>query len=230
MTHKDTSTSPAAKGDTNTDRVYDDIAESWYNHRHWTRFRKELEAVAGRWQSGSVLNVGSAHGPDFLPFGKAFKLVGMDLSGRMLRLGIKYRNKHDFEADLVQADARHLPFSDRSLDWAIAVATYHHIAGQAERKLAFDELRRVLRPKGEAFITVWNRWQPKFWFRGKEIMVPWHTRQDAHDRYYHLFSRHELEAELRLARFELMKLPGVSSRSLLDAFSPNICLLVRKSG
>ena len=48
-------------------RVYDEIAESWYGLRHWTRFRQELEEVAARWETGTLLNVGCAHGPDFLP-------------------------------------------------------------------------------------------------------------------------------------------------------------------
>ena len=33
--------------------VFDRIAESWYNFFHYTRFRTELEALAGRWQKGN---------------------------------------------------------------------------------------------------------------------------------------------------------------------------------
>jgi len=82
------------------------------------------------------------------------------------------------------ADAVSLPFSDSSFDWAISVATYHHIRYKEEREEALDELRRVLRPGGEAFITVWNRWQPKFWFSRKEVAVPWRTKGKTLYRYY----------------------------------------------
>lgn len=214
----------------NPDMVYDDIAESWYNRRHWTRFREELDALAGRWKGGRLLNVGSAHGPDFLPFTGSFELVGMDISAGMLRMGLKYRKKHRIEAELVQADARRLPFSDASFDWAIAVATYHHIGSREERKMAFAELRRVLRPGGEAFITVWNRWQPKFWSRGKETMVPWRAKRGTFNRYYYLFSRGEIAAELKAANLEVVQLqPQTTFRSPLAAFRPNICLLVKKA-
>ena len=230
MTQKEPQSNTNAYTSGKPDMVYDNIAESWYNRRHWTRFRSELASLAERWQSGRLLNIGCAHGPDFLPFGKSFRLVGLDVSSGMLRMGLKYRKKHGFEADLVQADARHLPFADRSFDWAIAMATYHHIGSREERKAAFTELRRVLKPEGEAFITVWNRWQPKFWTRGKETLVPWRTRHGTFDRYYYLFSRREMAAELRAADFELIRiLPRTSLHSPFAAFAPNICLHIRKT-
>ncbi|GAH98616.1 unnamed protein product, partial [marine sediment metagenome] len=65
---------------------------------------------------------------------------------------------------------------DDTFDWAIAVATYHHIQGDEQRQKTFQELRRVLKPDGEAFITVWNRWQPGFWLKGKEVNIAWKSK------------------------------------------------------
>jgi SAM-dependent methyltransferase len=74
-------------------------------------------------------------------------------------------------------------FIDGAFDWAISVATYHHLRDNRESQTALDELRRVLKPGGEAFITVWNRWQPRFWFSRKEVAVPWRTKNKTLERY-----------------------------------------------
>ena len=209
--------------------VFDQIASGWYSFRHRTRFGSELEMLAGRWQKGRLLNVGCAHGPDFLPFRQNFELHGIDFSAEMLRLAQRYSRKFNFSASLSLADVGYLPYHDETFDWAISVATYHHIKGERERQAALDELRRVLKPGGEAFITVWNRGQPRFWFSGKEVAVPWRTKEKTLERYYYLFSYPELEELVKEAGFSLLKsFPESTYRYPLKFFSKNICLLVRK--
>ena len=209
--------------------IFNQIAPGWYNFRHWSIFRSELEMLAQRWQRGRLLNIGCAHGPDFLPFKEAFDLYGLDFSAEMLKLAQKYSHKFKFRVNLSLADAVHLPYHDESFDWAISVATYHHIKGTEERLAALSELRRVLKPGGEAFITVWNRGQPRFWFRHREVAVPWHRRGKTLYRYYYLFSYAELERVVKQAGFEVLKsFPESSYRFPIKTFSRNICLLVRK--
>ena len=209
--------------------IFDKIAPSWYNFRHWTIFRNELEALADRWQRGRLLNIGCAHGPDFLPFKKDFALYGIDFSAEMLRYARRYSGKFGFHASLTMADARHLPYADETFEWAMSVATYHHIKGEDERLKAWLELRRVLKPGGEGFITVWNRWQPRFWFHRKEVAVPWKTRDKTLYRYYYLFSYGELEKLAKRAGFAIVKsFPENAYHRPVKFFSRNICLLVRK--
>jgi len=214
---------------TNKD-IFDQIASSWYNFRHWSIFRSELEMLARRWQKGRLLNIGCAHGPDFLPFTRNFDLYGVDFSTEMLKLARKYAQKFNFAVSLSVADVSHLPYADRTFDWAISVATYHHIKGREEKLAALSELRRVLKPGGEAFITVWNRWQPRFWFKPKEVAVPWRKRDKTLERYYYLFSYPELEKLVKTAGFEVLKsFPESSYHFPIKFFSRNVCLLVRKA-
>ncbi len=212
-----------------TKEIFDQIAPGWYNYRHWTIFRKELEALAKRWRRGRLLNVGCAHGPDFLPFKDGFELHGVDFSPAMLQLARKYAAKFKLSLALVEADARRLPYADDAFDWAVAVATYHHIEDSEGRLRALQELRRVLRPGGEAFITVWNRWQPRFWLKRRDTLVPWRSHDKTFYRYYHLFSYRELEALARQAVFEVLKsFPESSYKFPVKTFSRNVCILVRK--
>jgi tRNA (uracil-5-)-methyltransferase TRM9 len=213
-----------------TRETFDEIAPAWYNYRHHSLFRAELEALARRWGRGRLLNVGCGHGADFIPFKDSFELHGVDFSPGMLRQAEKYAAKCGFSARLSEADAREIPYPDASFDWAIAVATYHHLETETARKRALKELYRVLRPGGEAFVTVWNRWQPRFWFRRRDILVPWRQREKTLYRFYHLFSYRELERLARRAGFEVVKMyPESRYRFPVRMFSRNICLLVRKA-
>jgi len=210
-------------------RVFDQIAESWYRVRHWPLLREELEELARRWRGGKLLNVGCAHGPDFLPFRGGFELWGVDSSPPMLKQGVRYSAKFNFHANLIVADALALPFPDNTFDWAISVASYHHIKGKKERERAFWELRRVLKPGGEAFLTVWNQGQPRFWLKSKEQEVPWKLRDKTVYRYYHLFSYGELKKLLSKVGFEIITLsPEKSYHFPIRSFSRNICVLVKK--
>lgn len=211
------------------DDVFNQIAPSWYNFRHHSIFSTELRMLAERWKSGSLLNLGCAHGPDFLPFVNDFELHGVDFSCEMLNLAGKYATKYRYNVSLSLADVSHLPYADKSFDWVISAATYHHIKGKAAREDAFRELRRILKPGGEAFITVWNRWQPRFLFKSRELHVPWQKKDKTLYRYYYLFSYREIEELAKDNGFLVLRsFPESSYRLPLKMFSRNICLLLRK--
>lgn len=208
--------------------AFDRIAESWYRVRHWPLLRLELEEMAARWHGGRLLNVGCAHGADFLPFKQSFELWGVDISPAMVRQGLRYSARRNLYVNLVSADAVALPFAEHTFDWAISVATYHHVRGDSNRVNAFAELRRVLRPEGEALITVWNHGQPRFCLRSKEQQIPWRLKQDTVYRYYHLFSYRELRTALKEAGWDIVRMaPEKSYRLPVKCFSRNICVLVR---
>jgi SAM-dependent methyltransferase len=209
--------------------IFNQIAPGWYGFRHRTIFRAELEDLARRWRQGRLLNVGCGHGPDFSPFINGFELYGADYSIEMLKLARKYAGKHNFKPELAEADACYLPYPDGTFDWAMAVATYHHLESREARLRALKELHRVLRPGSEVFVTVWNRWQRRFWLRGSDTTVPWHTGGRTLHRYYHLFTYGELESLVKQAGFEVIRsFPERSHRFPVKLFSRNICLLLRK--
>jgi tRNA (uracil-5-)-methyltransferase TRM9 len=209
--------------------VFDKMAPGWYSFRHYSIFRSELEELSRRWQKGRLLNVGCGHGADFLPFKDGFELYGVDFSAGMIAQAVRYSRKFGFPAKLQVADARALPFSDDTFDWAIAVATYHHLQGHDEQLKALKELKRVLKPGGEAFLTVWNRCQPRFWPKGRETAVPWKAKGEIVQRYYYLFTYWEFESLVKKAGFSLLKsFPEKSYHLPIKYFSRNICLLVKK--
>jgi len=209
-------------------RVFDRIAPAWYNFRHRTIFPRELERLAVEWGGGRLLNVGCGHGADFPPFAGGFELNGLDFSREMLKLALKYAEKYGFQASFIQGDAVALPYESSAFDHAIAVATYHHLKAE-QRLAAMVELKRVLKPGGNAFVTVWNRCQPRFWFTGADVDVPWRSGRETLYRYYHLFTYGELIGLARRAGFDMVRaFPEEEYRFPFRRFSRNICLVLKK--
>ncbi|MCL2140355.1 MAG: class I SAM-dependent methyltransferase [Dehalococcoidia bacterium] len=209
---------------------FDIIAPSWYNFRHHTIFQAELRALAMRWQGGPLLNLGCGHGADFLPFKNGFELHGLDYSAGMLLQAERFASKHSLTLTLKQADLRVLPYPDNSFEHVIAIATFHHLKGNTEQLKALQELYRVLKPGGESFITVWNRCQTRFWFKRKEILLPFKADGKEVTRYYYLFTFGELERLVKKIGFKIIhSSPESRYHFPLRTFARNICLLLKKT-
>lgn len=208
--------------------VFDAIASTWYGVRHWPLLRRELDDLAQRWRGGRLANLGSGTGADFLPFSDRFRLVGLDCSRGMLRQSLRHMEKHGTRADLVQGELTHLPFPDASFDYAIGIACYHHIEGAEARAHAFSELGRILRPEGEAFISVWNHDQPRFHGTPQDQHVPWRDGVTTLQRYYHLFTRKEMQTALEQCGFQTVRIGHAALRNDVSREDTrNICALVR---
>ncbi|MCY7303095.1 MAG: class I SAM-dependent methyltransferase [Thermoleophilia bacterium] len=119
----------------------------------------EVPWVLSRLRSGRVLEVGYA-------FAEPAYLAGLveAAPGELVGVDLAVAEVPGFET--VAADARELPFPDRSFDQILLVSTLEHIGADNElygsqaapdangREAALGELRRVLRPDGSLLVTV----------------------------------------------------------------------------
>lgn len=209
---------------------YDEVADSWYNIRHWSLFQDELEELSKEWDEGKLLNIGCAHGSDFLPFDKQkFDLYGLDISMELLQKAKDYSSKFNFSPKLITGDMKGLPFKDKTFDHVICVASLHHLLEKEQRIQALKEIKRVLKPNKEAFITVWNKRQKDFITGDKIIEKTWDYKGKELKRKYYLYTYKELKKDLKEAGFEVLKLkPEKSYRiPLIKEFSENILALVK---
>lgn len=109
--------------------------------------------VLERLPAGRILDVGT--GPGRLPTAIASKnkyvhVTGLDLSADMVKIASALATKRGVtNVDFRAGSARDLPFGDREFDLAISTLSFHH---WREPGKALDELYRVLREGGEAWI------------------------------------------------------------------------------
>jgi ubiquinone/menaquinone biosynthesis C-methylase UbiE len=108
-----------------------------------------------------VLDVGCGQGIDLVEYARAgASAIGIDLTPRHVELARSHVRALGLTAKVVQADAECLPFADSSFDLVSSNGVLHHTP---DMPAALREIRRVLRPGGQARIVVYNRRSFHYW-------------------------------------------------------------------
>ncbi len=145
-----------------------------------------------------ILDLGCGNGRHLVQLAsKGFTPFGFDISPTGLRLTQEWSMQEGLWADLVLGDMRHpLPFHSGCFDGVLSTQVIHH-ALIAEIRLTIDEIRRLLKDDGVAFITVLGQRDDSKAFEeiepgtfiptdGLEAGVP-----------HHIFSEEEVRIEFR---------------------------------
>ena len=182
--------------------TYDRIAES-YAAARVQPWPEVMDFITGLSAGGLVLDLGCGHGRHSRPLAlTGHRVVGIDISRRLLSIGKKATSSsREFRPIAwLGADATVLPFPNEIFDAALCIAVLHHLPSRKERTRALSEIRRVLRPGGEAFLSVWSLDDPHVAdLLGKrpkkpDVEIPWRLPDgSAVLRPYHLFREGELE-------------------------------------
>jgi len=130
---------------------FDDLDQYHFEKLHHLLRLVPFDGYRGR----SVLEVGCGAGVDLVRFAKGGAAVtGVDLSPSAIELAAANFAQQGLTADLRVADGEQLPFADDSFDLVFAHGVVQYTA--APQRLV-DEVRRVLKPGGEAIFQVYNR-------------------------------------------------------------------------
>jgi SAM-dependent methyltransferase len=123
---------------------------------HFEKLHHLLRLVAFDGYKGqSVLEVGCGAGVDLARFAKGGAVVsGVDLSSSAIELARANLAQQGLTADLRVADGEHLPFADGAFDFVFAHGVVQYTANP---QALVDEVRRVLKPGGQAVFQVYNR-------------------------------------------------------------------------
>ena len=180
-------------------RVYDFISGSWNSFRKQPQ-KKVLDFYDEFPKTGYFLDIGCGSGRHTKVFSRDFFSVGLDISKKMVELA----GKNDRNSFYVQADFCHLPFKDNVFDKTLCYAVLHHL-NKTEQLLALKELKRVCTEKSKSLISVWKKWQRKFFFKSlfsNEVYVKW----GRHRRYYYLFSKSDFVKTIKKAGLRIKSL------------------------
>jgi ubiquinone/menaquinone biosynthesis C-methylase UbiE len=108
-----------------------------------------------------VLDVGNGQGIDLFHYACAgARVTGIDLTPRHCELAREHVTAMGLSAEVVNGDAESMPFADASFDRVSSNGVLHHTP---DMLAALREIRRVLRPGGEARIIVYNRSSLHYW-------------------------------------------------------------------
>ena len=134
------------------DQLLDATARAERDHFWFRGFRRFVEplvaqALAGR-PRAAILDCGCGTGYNLAMLRRYGHATGVDVTFR----GLGHARQRG-ERAVAQASATHLPFRDAQFDLVTSFDVLYGLPDEAER-LAFDEMRRVLRPGGYVVINV----------------------------------------------------------------------------
>ena len=108
-----------------------------------------------RWRGRRVLEIGVGLGTDFVHFVRAGAIAtGIDLTEAAVDAVRRRLALEGLDAEVLVADAEALPFGDGTFDLVYAYGVLHHTP---DTQRAVGEVRRVLRPGGEARVMLYSR-------------------------------------------------------------------------
>lgn len=130
---------------------FEDLDRYHFEKLHHLLRLVPFDGCSGR----QVLEVGCGAGVDLVRFARGGALVtGVDISSSAIRLAEANLAQQAVTADLRVADGERLPFADASFDLVFAHGVVQYTANP---QALVDEVRRVLRPGGQAIFQVYNR-------------------------------------------------------------------------
>jgi ubiquinone/menaquinone biosynthesis C-methylase UbiE len=143
-----------------------------------------------------VLDLGCGNGR-FSKYLQETDYTGADFSEKMIEQAKKrFPNKK-----FIVANVLNLPFKDNIFDKIYSVAMIHQIPSHKYRLEALLEIKRVLKPNGQIFLTAWKAsgTPPLRCFErveGKDVFLK-------RERYYYLFEKGELSKLAEEAGFKV---------------------------
>lgn len=198
-------------------RVWESIAQSFdrTRTRPWPHVEAFLRGLPAASRVLDLMGGNGRHLPAILAAGH--DATWSDFSRPAARIvAQRYPTVH-----VVPADAARLPLADGSFDACIFVAGLHAVPQAAARAACLAELHRILRPGGQAQVTVWSRDAARFRGQGEpgqplDVVLPWRSHGHDERRHTFLYTPQALREDLERARFTVASLQAVTVVSAAD--------------
>jgi ubiquinone/menaquinone biosynthesis C-methylase UbiE len=179
----------------NQKQVWDNIAQEWHE------FKKLPSMIIIEFlkkQKGNVLDFGSGSGRHLTKI-KSGKMYLLDFSKKMIELA-KAKDKN-IDAEFAISSMTKTPYENDFFDSAICISAFHCLT-KPEQKKAVRELHRILKPKAQILVGVWNKDSKRLKkHKGKETLIKWN---DKGKRYYYLFNEAEIHELFKKQGFKII--------------------------
>ena len=181
----------------NQQQVWDNIAKEWHEF-------KKLPAGSVidflNKQKGNVLDFGSGSGRNLIKI-KNGKMYLLDFSEKMIELARQKAKEENIKAEFAVSSMTKTPYENNFFDSAICISALHCL-NKSEQTKAIKELYRILKPKAQIFVGVWNKDSKRLKrHKGKETLIKWN---DKGERYYYLFNEKEVHELFEKQGFKII--------------------------
>lgn len=207
-------------------KVYTDynvIAEDFSRTRGsiWEEMEFLIDEYSNK--GDKILDLGCGNGRFYKAFSENIDYIGVDASEELITIAKEKFPEANFRVD----NALDLSFEKDTFDTIYSFAVFHHFPSKELRQKFLKEAKRVLKPNGTLIITVWNlldnkkgrklllkyTWKKiigKTKLGVKDIYYPWKRGEKTVQRYYHVFTKRELEKLFKKENFKIMDLGKIS--------------------
>ncbi len=216
--------------------VFENIAESYDRVRKkpWPNLINFMDEENFISENMLVLDLGCANGRHTKLLEKhSLMSIGLDISFNFIKIAKKTNLGNRIQ--YLNSDLTTLPFKNSTFSHVICIAALHHLK-ENDRINAIKEMYRVLKPGGACLFTVWIRDQERFlpillldliFYNLKknnkkygDILVPWRDQDKkiVAQRFYHLFSKKELEKLINFTSFKIKTIKIFAGKSGKENF------------
>jgi len=181
----------------NQKQVWENIAEEWHEFK---KLPAESTIEFLKKQKGNVLDFGSGSGRHLIKI-KSGKMYLLDFSENMIKFAKKKAKEENINAEFTVSSMTKTTYENNFFDGAISISALHCL-NKSEQKKAVKELYRILKPKAQIFIGVWNKDSKRLKrHKGKETTIGWN---DKGQRYYYLFDEKEVHELFEKQGFKII--------------------------
>ncbi len=184
------------------EKVWDEISGSW------NEFRVDVPLDVSdffRGRRGKILDLGCGSGRNFLKT-DGVELYGVDFSEKMLEFAKVKADSLGLNVELRKAEVFDTGLSDDFFDAVLFNAVLHCVETGEKRRKTLEEIYRVLKVGGEAFVSSWGGKQARLKNNEKECFVPWTLKNGKKfERYTYIFDLKELEDLVKEVGFEIVR-------------------------
>ena len=195
----------------NEKEVWNRLADSWTNLH--IKPEEDVIKISKIVNTGPILDAGCGNCRNLIPFiEKYFFCFGMDFSNDMIREGKKFLSRKKLNTNFVICRLNNIPFKKGSFLLIICIRTLHHLKTRELRLKALEEMKRI---GIKILLSEWKRWQFRFFFKliksffegnFADVYVDWNYHGKIYKRFYHLYTKKELEGDLKKVRLKIEKI------------------------
>lgn len=197
---------------------------------------RELIATRTAGPQEWAVDIGCGTGRAFIPLTQAgYRVIGIDPTPKCVELSLHRARQSGISALPIQASAARLPLRSGLAAFVFAIGTLFHLS-PVELTLALQEIRRVLRPGGEALLHFldtddWRRSLGKKTdpdqapVPGHQALVTCFCSRRAVEEWLEQAGLDLLSLELRISVSEAGQQRDWLARSATDASQASVCVL-----